>query len=191
MKTVWKIYKLVSIVFFTALIIDIVIVLFFAFYQPAVKKSDAIIVLGAAINTPALYNRSLVGLDLYEQGKGDVVVLSGGRISDKDISEAGYMKKVITAHSSSTVTTLIEDQSHNTYENLKNSKKLIPNANSLIVVSDEFHLARAVLLAKRQGFHSVYWASPRPNYYKKTELAFYFVREIIAMGAYIPKFIFG
>ena len=51
------------------------------------KKADAIIVMGAAINSPALYNRSIEALEIYELGFAPVIALSGGRISDKDISK--------------------------------------------------------------------------------------------------------
>ncbi len=191
MGKLWKIYKILATAFVTILIIDCAVVAFFAFYRPAITKADAIVVLGAAINTPALYNRSLEGLRMYEQGKGDVMVLSGGRISDKDISEAGYMQKVIESKAKDPVPIILEDQSHSTYENISNSKNKIPQARSLIVVSDDFHLARAVLTALRKGFYPVYWSSPKPVYYKTSELAYYFMREVMAMLAYVPKFVMG
>ncbi len=191
LKFWWQLYKYIAVTLFTLAIIDAAIVLFFSFYRPEPQKSDAIIVLGAAINTPALYNRSLQGLKLYQQGKADMIVCSGGRVSDKDISEAEYMQKVIRKNASSSVPTLLDSNSHNTYENLKDSKELLPGVKSVIIVSDQYHLARAVVLAKRAGFDTVYWSSPKPSYYKKSELAFYYIREMAAMVTYIPKFIFG
>ena len=165
--------------------------MFFSLYRPAISKADAIIILGAAINTPALYNRSLEGLKMYQEGKADMLVLSGGKVQESDLSEAGYMQKTIKKNSSSTVPTLLDDQSHNTYENIHNAKLLIPDAQSVIIVSDEYHLARGVLLAKRAGFRTVYWSAPKANYYKISELAYYYIREVFAMISYIPKFIRG
>lgn len=156
-----------------------------------IPKTDAIIILGAAINTPALYNRSLEGLRLYEDGRGERLVLSGGRISDKDISEAQYMRKVITKNAKTVPPMILEEDSHSTFENILNSRRKVPEAKSVVVVSDEFHVARGVLMAKAAGFEDVYWSSPNPYYYKKPELAFYYFRELVAMFAYIPKFIFG
>ena len=189
MKKLWKIYKYLAVIVFTLFLIDAVVVFAFSVYRPAMPKTDAIVILGAAINTPALYNRSVEGLRLYEQGKGEVLVLSGGRISDKDISEAGYMKKVINKNAKSGGYYILEENSHNTYENIKNSKSLLPNAKSIVIVSDSFHLARSFLVAKRAGFEDVYWSSPKPTYYKKSELAFYYIREVFAMVSYIPKFV--
>ncbi len=172
-------------------VLDVAVVLGFSQYRPQIQKADAVVVLGAAIYTPALYNRSLEGLSLYEQGKAPEIVVSGGRISDKDISEAGYMKKIITANAKEEVPVILEDQSHSTYENLKNTREKIGQGKSIIIVSDEFHLARAVLLAFRMGFHPVYWSAPKPTYYNKKDLAYYYMREVFAMISYIPKFIRG
>lgn len=191
MRKMWKIYKAVAIAAFSLLLLDLAVVVFFGLYRPVIKPADAIVVLGAAINTPALYNRSLQGLKLYETGDAKVMVLSGGRISDKDISEAGYMRKVIENKAAGPVPLILEEDSHSTYENLKNTKAKIGSSKSLIIVSDEYHLARAVIMAKREGFGPLYWSSPSPVYYKNSELAFYYLRELVAMLAYIPKFIMG
>lgn len=191
MKILWKIYKYFAVTLITVLILDAFIVFSIGTFRPEIKKADAIVVLGAAINTPTLYNRSLQGLKMYEEGKGEVIVLSGGRISDKDISEAGYMQKSILSKAKEPVPLILEEDSHNTYENINNTKTKIGEGKSLLIVSDEYHLARAVLLAKRAGFSPVYWSSPVPFYYSKRELGMYYLREIIAMLDYIPKFIFG
>ncbi|MEK7161779.1 MAG: YdcF family protein [Patescibacteria group bacterium] len=191
MKRIWKIYKGIAIAAFSLILLDLVVVLFFGFYRPQIKPADAIVVLGAAINTPALYNRSLQGLKLYQEGDAKIMVLSGGRISDKDISEAGYMRKVIESNSKQPVPLILEEESHSTYENLKNTKAKIGSEKSLVIVSDQYHLARAVIMAKREGFGPVYWSSPEAKYYKNSELAFYYLRELVAMFAYLPKFVFG
>ena len=166
-----------------------------AHIRPTIKEADAIIVLGAAINTPALKNRTLKGLELYEAGKADLMILSGGKISDSDISEAEFMAKTIDRNADEVVNYVLEDQSHNTFENIINSKKKLkeqkPHADSVVIVSDAFHLARAVILAKRAGFETVYWQAPSSGYYRRPELRFYYVREFVAMINYLPKFIFN
>ncbi len=191
MKKLWKILKIPVLVVALVFLIDTVFVVFFSLYRPDIPKADAIIVLGAAINTPALDNRSLEGLRLYEEGKGDVIVLSGGVDYPRSISEAAYMQKIIRANQKQDVPLILEDKSRDTFENIKNSKTFIPGASSVIIVSDKFHLARAVLIAKRQGFKKVSWSSPRPYYYDIRELSYYYLREMAAMIEYIPRFIKG
>jgi uncharacterized SAM-binding protein YcdF (DUF218 family) len=191
MKKLLKILRYLAYAIIGFLIIDLAVVVFFSVYRPAIQKADAIIILGAAINTPALYNRTLEGLELYNKGKADVIVLSGGVDYPKSIPEAQYMQNVILQNTQIVPNLILEENSNSTYENIKNSKKLIPSAHSLIIVSDDFHLARAVIMAKRLGFGPIYWSSPNPVYYNNPELAFYFFREMFAIIDYIPKFIFG
>lgn len=166
-----------------------------AHVRPQINHADAVVVLGAAINTPSLTNRTKEGLQLYEQGKADVMVLSGGRIADADISEAQFMEKVINKNAHDSVNYILEENSHNTYENIKNTKaQLIASGSktdSIIVVSDSFHLARAFLTAKRAGFKDVYWSAPSSGYYPRDDLRYYYLREFVAMINYLPRFIFG
>lgn len=191
MKLFKFIFKLVIVLVGLLVVADMALITVVAHWRPEIKKADAIIVLGAAINTPALYNRTLEGLHLYEQGKADVMILSGGKISDSDISEAQYMEKVIKKNATTTVAYILEENSHNTYQNIGNSKAKLGDKDSVIIVSDEFHLARAVMLAKRAGFKTVYWSAPKPEYYKTSELRRYYFREFAAIIGYIPKFIKG
>ncbi len=189
-----KILKIVLILIGAIFVLDAGLILTMANWQPEVGKADAIIILGAAINTPALTNRTLTALRLYQQGKADTMILSGGKIADSDISEAQFMEKVIARNTADPISYILEDQSHNTYENIKNSKaalKSVGNRSSIIIVSDKFHLARAYLLAKRAGFKTVYWSSPEPDYYSRADLNYYYLREFIAIIDYIPKFILG
>lgn len=192
----------VKIITITLSLIAIFLLLNFGFIytvaktRPEISDADAAIILGAAINTPALTNRTLEGLKLAQDGKVDVLVLSGGKISESDISEAQYMEKVIKRFSDKPVNYILEEESHSTYENIRNSKIKLAEAgigveNSVVIVSDEFHLARGVLLAKRAGFETVSWSAPEPNYYSAADLRFYYFREFMAMLNYLPKFIFG
>lgn len=190
MKRLRKILKPFLIAASAVLIADACAVGFFAVYRPNISPADAVVVLGAAINTPALYHRSLEGLEIYQSGKAKIIVASGGRISNKDISEAGYIAKVIQQQAKG-VPIILEDQSRDTYENLINTRAKIGAGKSLIIVSDNFHMARSVLLAKRLGFKPVYWSSPNPDYFSVRELGYYFGREILAMIYYLPKLIFA
>ncbi len=157
--------------------------------RPQFTKADAIVVLGAAINTPALTNRTLEGLKLYQQHKADVMILSGGKISDSDISEAQFMEKVIKKNSKQKVNYILEEGSHNTYENLTNTLNKKPDIKSLVIVSDEFHLARGVAIARSLGVKDVYWSAPEPTYYNNKELLYYYGRELVALNNYLPMLI--
>jgi uncharacterized SAM-binding protein YcdF (DUF218 family) len=191
MKLLGRLIKLVVVTIVILVTVDLALVFGFAHYRPPIPKADAIIVLGAAINTPALYNRTMEGLRLYEDGKADELVLSGGKIAAADISEAQYMEKVIKQNADPLPLYVKEDQSHTTYENIRNSRQVLDGKQNIIIVSDRYHLARAVLTAKRAGFKDVSWSAPDPNYYSARELRYYYFREVAAMLSYIPYFIFG
>ncbi len=191
MKWFKRFIKLIIVLLILLAAADVLLVFGMAHYRRDIPSTDAVIVLGAAINTPALYNRTLEGLHLYQVGKADQMVLSGGKISETDISEAQYMEKVLHASADPVPQYIIEDQSHNTYENIHYSKQKLAGKTDIIIVSDQFHLARAVLIAKREGFKHIYWSAPRPDYYTSKELRFYYFRELAAMFSYLPRFIFG
>jgi uncharacterized SAM-binding protein YcdF (DUF218 family) len=192
-----KFFTIGAVVFGLLFTADAALIWGIAHNQPDLPtdKADAIVVLGAAINTPALRNRTLEALEIYEQGKAERLILSGGKIADPDMSEAASMAKIIDKNAQGDVDYILEDQSHNTYDNIKNSQAKLAEvdagADSIIIVSDSFHLARAVLLAKRAGFEEVYWNSPSSGYYRRDELRYYYMREFVAMINYLPKFIFG
>jgi uncharacterized SAM-binding protein YcdF (DUF218 family) len=194
MKKVRKIVVKLCIAIIIILLMSLCTVIGFAKWQREPNNVEAGIILGAAINTPALYNRSIHGLKLLETGKVQILVLSGGRISDRDISEAGYMKKVILKNNNNkeeSLKLILEESSRNTFENIRNSKEKIANKKSVVVISDEYHLARASLLAWRMGFKQVYWSAPESSFYPKKELYFHYFREVVALVVYIPKFIFN
>ena len=191
MRKFWKVVRRIISAIVGLLLIDLAVVVFFSVYRPAIVPADDIIILGAAIKTQAAYQRSLEGLRLYQAGLAQGIVVAGGVDYPRSQSEAGYMRDAILYNTSSTPPILIEDKSASTYENLANTLDKIGADKSIIIVSDSYHLARAVLLAKRLGFKKVYWSAPSPSYYSSDELAFYYFREMFAMLDYVPKFVFG
>ena len=152
-------------------------------------KVDAVVVLGAAPNSPAIRNRAELGREVYEAGLAKTIVLTGGVTSSKDESEAKNMARFLSKNTSTTLPLVLEEHSVNTFENLENSKGLVPGVSSIIIVSDAYHLPRAFLIAKRLGYKDVYWDSPDSGYYRPSELAWYYAREMVAIVAYVPKFL--
>jgi uncharacterized SAM-binding protein YcdF (DUF218 family) len=168
---------------------DLATVIGFSIIRPTVPaKVDAVIVLGAKVGTPAL-----TGLMYYQEHKTNALVLSGARGPGESVTEAQAMETVIKKQVAKTHGTMpeiiLETKSTNTYQNMRNSKALIPKARSVVIVSDDYHLARSVLLAKHLGFQEVYRNAPKPSYYSGIDLVYYYVREVVAIIAYLPKLI--
>lgn len=184
-----RVFKIILLVLGVLFLLDIGLVVGMGVFQPEIKHADNAVVLGAAIYSPALKNRTLTALKLYQEGKVDGLVLSGGKIAERDISEAQGMQKIITRETKDLPPMILEDKSSNTYDNIKNTRDKIGADSSIVIVSDRFHVARAVLLAKRAGFTNVQWTSPSLGYYRKSEIIFYYFREIVALPSYISKLI--
>ena len=189
MKWLKRIVASILIVVVIILLFDACLLFGFAKIRPEIKQADAIVVLGAAINSKIASNRALEGLRLYKDGKAPVIIASGGKIADPDISEAQYIEKIIKKNSTESPTIILEDQSGNTYENILNSKQKLPDAKSIIIVSDSFHLARGVLIAKKLGFETVQWSSPKDSHYPASEIRYYYLREFFALIGYLPVFL--
>lgn len=181
--------KNILVVLVAFFIIDTLLVVGIGFVNPKIEHADDAVILGAAIYSVALHNRTEKAIELFKEGKVDTLVLSGGKISVGDITEAQGMKRIISKELNPLPPIILEDKSNTTYENIKNTKNLIGTDKSIVIVSDRFHIARAVLLAKRAGFKQVLWASPSLSHYSKKEIIYYYWREIVALPSYIPKLI--
>ena len=186
-----KVFRYLVMVILTVLLADAFFVL--GFPRTSLPKSghtaDAIVVLGAAPNSPAIRNRAELGKKLYGDGLARTIILTGGVTSSKDESEAKNMARFLSKNTSTSLPLVLEEHSVNTFENLENSKGLVPGVSSIIIVSDTYHLPRAFLIAKRLGYKDVYWASPDSSYYRPSELAWYYAREMVAIVAYLPRFL--
>ena len=150
---------------------------------------DAIIILGCKIKkdgtlTNLLKSRVDRAMDFAKMqkekiNKDIIFVPSGGKGNDEIISEAQAMKNYLLEKGINEDNILIEDQSKNTYENIKFSNNLIkekiPNA-KIAFSTTNYHVFRAGNIANDQGL----------NYEgigAKTKMYFWinaFIREFIA-----------
>lgn len=123
------------------------------------EAADAGIVLGAAMwgdaPSPALRERLEYAYRLYEDGKVDKLILSGGHDANGATkSEAEGMRDYLLAKGITGDKLLLEDKSHSTYENLRNSQAIANDNNysSVIIITHDYHAARAASIAKHLEF---------------------------------------
>ena len=148
---------------------------------------DYLIVLGAGVNgtVPSLSLRErLDAAFTYLEGHPDTVaVLSGGQGSGEDITEAECMFRYLTAKGISPDRLIQENRATSTQENLAFSRKLIPaDANRIGILSSEYHLLRARLMARDQGLEPVLVSA------KTTRLTLrinYYMREVAGVWYYM------
>ena len=150
--------------------------------------ADAVIVLGAGVNgtEPSLSLRTRLdkALDYLERWPDVPAVLTGGTGYGEEISEAQCMYDYLTEHGVEPDRLILEDQASNTAENFAFSKPLLeeagvdPAAGRVAVVTNDFHIARAELIAARQGFGDTVgipaplpWLHLEVNYYLREAFA--------------------
>lgn len=149
-------------------------------------QPGAMVILGAQLKDdgPSLFLRRRLekALTYLETHPDTLVVVSGGQGPDEPDTEAGGMEQFLRRQGFAG-TVLQEDRSHNTRENLKNSKAILADAgydvaDGVILVSNDFHLARAKLLGSRFGYRVSLLAAPSDHLGYKL---YNFIREPVGL----------
>ncbi|WP_207745006.1 YdcF family protein [Paraclostridium bifermentans] len=132
---------------------------------PINKNLDYVIVLGSDLIEdkipPLLKSRLDKGIEIYSQqlAKGNYtkIVVSGGQGSDELVPEAVAMKKYLVSQGIPELDILVEDKSTTTYENISLSKNIMNNISknfSCIFVSNNYHVFRASIYARKAGLNA-------------------------------------
>jgi uncharacterized SAM-binding protein YcdF (DUF218 family) len=113
------------------------------------------IVLGAKVkkgNIPSLALRYRLdsALKYATENPHVKLVVSGGQGQDEDIEEAVFMKNFLLEQGIADNRLIVENRSTSTYENLLFSQELLPeNVTSVTIITSDYHLHRAKMLAKK------------------------------------------
>lgn len=119
--------------------------------------ADAAIVLGASIDgdrpSPAFRGRIEHAVRLLRTGQVRWIILTGGRPDGCATAEAVVAKRYAIECGAPEETILAETQSHTTYQNLHQARTLAQSHGfkTLVVVSDPYHLRRAMRMAEELG----------------------------------------
>lgn len=122
------------------------------------QEVDYLIILGAGLYwdriSPALEERLKVSLEYLEENKEIKVIVSGGQGPNEKFSEAYAMGEYLLEHGIEKERIILEDESRNTFQNLKFSLdkiKEIDNAENprVLIASNKFHILRSKIIAKR------------------------------------------
>ena len=131
------------------------------FSQKGKNGADYVIVLGAQMkkNGPskALQYRLDAGIKYLQENPDTKVIVSGGQGADEHISEAQGMYEYLVTNGVEEDRIIKEDKSKNTVQNLKFSAELLDKEeDSVAVISNNFHVFRAVKIAQKAGYNDVY-----------------------------------
>jgi len=123
-------------------------------------NADYVIVLGAHVfgekMSANLRYRVEAACDYLKRNPDTKAVLSGGQGQGEDITEAEAMRRYLVQEGIEEERLLIEGDSVNTEENIRNSAKLIEDKSKrVVIISNGFHIYRAKGIAKKQGYENV------------------------------------
>lgn len=138
-----------------------------------------IIVLGAGlINgqvSPILAGRIDRALTIYRRNPDSQLIMSGGRGPDEPHPEAHAMKQYAIQQGIPAEDIILEEHSSNTFENLKFSADLMTETNEIAIVTNYYHLLRALIIAKELGISCIGYGAHTKFYFSVNA----FVREFI------------
>ena len=155
------------------------------------QKADVAMVLGCPVKENKASNvfagRLDHGIYLYKSGKVTKILIAGGKGNKTRLSEAEAGKNYILKMGVPEKDILTETSSTTTLENFEFSKPILKDNNlkSVLVVSDPFHMTRAMKMARDNGINA--HSSPTPtSYFKSLDSKFFFITmEIPKLQAYI------
>ena len=131
--------------------------IFTQFHATAQAGADYVIVLGAQWKTSGpsyvLQKRLEKAIAYLNDNPDTRVIVSGGQGYNEPISEAEGMKGYLEAAGIDPERILVEDASTNTTQNLIFSGELLNKSeDSVVIVTNNFHMFRALAIAGKQGY---------------------------------------
>ena len=146
--------------FLLALLIVTQFMVLSKFNSKGEKGLDYIIVLGAQVKddgpSAVLKYRLDAAAEYCKENPHTIVIVSGGKGSNESASEASVMRDYLVTKGVDIDKILVEDQSKNTDQNIKFSAEFLdPSTNSVGIVTNNFHVFRAVQLAKGAGYKNI------------------------------------
>ena len=186
MKKIFKILIVIA-------IISIILVLFINFYvvgmankrmikdndYSSLKNVDCILILGAGIwgdkPSPMLQDRLDEGVKLYKEGIASKIIMSGDH-GREEYDEVNIMKEYAIEQGVPSEDIFMDHAGFSTYESIYRAKEIF-DADNIVIVTQEYHLYRALYIADKLGVDA-YGVNSDPRKYSGQ--AFREVREILA-----------
>lgn len=185
------------------LIVMIVIVLGINFYvklstknqiienkdNPNLKDVDCIIVLGAGVwgdkPSPMLEDRLLEAISLYENNTSSKIIMSGDH-GKEEYDEVNTMKNFAIQKGVPSENIFMDHAGFSSYESIYRAKEIF-GAKKVVIVTQKYHLYRALYIANRLDLES-YGVASNPRIYGGE--TYRELREILARNKDFVKCIF-
>ena len=146
---------------------------------------DCIIILGAGVRgdnpSPMLEDRLLTGIDLYNQNISNKIIVSGDH-GKEHYDEVNVMKNYLIEKEIPSENIFMDHAGFSTYDSIYRSKEIF-KAKKVIIVSQDYHLYRALYIAKTLDIDAYGVIANRRDY------MFQLKRDIREFAARIKDFI--
>ncbi len=144
------------------------------------RQYDCVLVLGCRVYdngelSSMLEDRMLTGVELVHAGVSDTLLVSGDHRTDA-YNEVDAMKRFAVEHGVPSERVFQDHDGYSTYDSISRLKKIY-GAGRVVIVTQEYHLYRALYLAEKLGMEAVGVAADRQSYQKQS---FRDVREVLA-----------
>lgn len=157
------------------------------------KDVDCILVLGCKVKdngepSPMLLDRLITGTELYKEGAAPKILMSGDHGRDT-YDEVNVMKKYALNNGVPSEDVFMDHAGFSTYDSIYRAKHIF-EAKKVIIVTQEYHLNRALYLAHKLGLEAYGVPADLRDYSGQTMRD---IREIaarckdFALGAFKPK----
>lgn len=162
-------------------------------FQVNQPTAEAALVLGAAAwgghPSPVLEERTRYAVELYRNKKVQWIICTGGTINPKFPTEAAVACSYAAKQGVPRSSLLIEPNSRNSTDNLRFAKLLAESEqiHSYAIVSDPFHMARALLIAHSLGMDARPASTPYTRYKKWNSQLGFWLRESLLYTAILLK----
>jgi len=140
-----------------------------------VPNMQVAIVFGAGVGTPVLADRVTTAVSLYKSGKIEKILMSGD--SHEDYDEPRAMKAMAVALGVPKRDIACDYAGFRTYDSLYRARHIF-DLKKAILVTQDFHLPRAIFIAKHLGLKVIGVDAALRSY--GTEQGWYELREILA-----------
>ena len=140
---------------------------------------DCIIVLGAGIRgsrpSPMLEDRLLTSIDLYNNNVANKIIVSGDH-GTKDYDEVNVMKRYLIENNILSEDVFMDHAGFSTYDSIYRAKEIF-GAKKIIIVTQKYHLYRALYIAKELNLDAYGVVANRRYYYNQLKRD---IREFVA-----------
>lgn len=147
--------------------------------RTSIKDADAILVLGAGIwidkPSPMLEDRLLEAINLYEQNVAPKIIMSGDH-ARVEYDEVNSMKSFAIEKGIPSEAIFMDHAGFSSYESIYRAKEIF-GVKKIIIVTQKYHLYRALYIANQLGIEAYGVPSNPRNYIGQTKRE---IREFLA-----------